>query len=144
VAWPLALTVDADITSGRYVQEQGLDRTLETGDFTALHQGVSEEVRNWVESKGGISDADKITNTSIFKPAAAHLFVSKVIANRDIELSRYYGEIYAIKLREACAKVSVDIASGGTVAKVVLRKQGNATYFTGRRSGAVFGNRRGS
>ena len=144
MAWPLALTVDADITSGRYVQEQGLTRTLETGDFSALHEGVSEEIRNWVESKGGIADADKISNTEVFKPAAAHLFVSKVLANRDLELSREYGRIYSIKLREANAKVTVDPASGGVVAKVVLLKQGMMTYFTGRRSGAIFGNRRGA
>jgi len=144
MAWPLALTVDADITSGKYVQEQGLTRTLESGDFSALHQGVSEEIRNWLESKGGIHDADKITNTSVFKPAAAHLFVSKVLANREIELSRYYGELYAIKLREASAKVSVDLASGGVVAKVVLIKQASRTYYTDRRGGAIFGDRRGS
>jgi len=140
VTWPTALTVNADIT--KYVFEQGILRMLESGnDFTPVHNAVAIELRNWLESDGGISDADKITNTEIYEPAAANYFASKIIANRLPELSLNYFQAYRRLRREARPKLIDEQASGGSVAKVVLIKQGRS-HYTNRRANAVFKDRR--
>jgi len=136
MAWPTALTTNADII--KYVFEQGITRMLEGANtYSEVHNAVADELRNWVESDGGIADADKITNTGIYIPAAANYFASKILANRDAELSLSYFKAYRRLRREARPKLSAEIASGGKIAKVVVINQGRSQY-TDRRSGSVF------
>ena len=136
MTWPTALTVNADIT--KFVFEQGITRMLEGSNaYTDVHEAVAVELKNWLESEGGIHDADKITNTSIYEPAAANYFASKILANRNKDLSLQYFQAYRRLRREARPKLSEEIASGGSVARVVLINQGRNQY-TNRRSGASF------
>jgi|SaaInlV_165m_DNA_1040744.scaffolds.fasta_scaffold22499_4 hypothetical protein len=136
MVWPAALTTNADIIS--YVFEQGITRMLEGANtYAEVHNAVAEELRNWVESDGGINDADNITNTSIYVPAAANYFASKILANRDADLSLQYFKAYRRLRREARPKLNAEIASGGKIARVVLINQGR-TQYTARRSGAIF------
>lgn len=136
MAWPSALTVNSDII--KYVFEQGITRMLEGANtYSEVHAAVAEEIRNWIESEGGIPDADKITNTDIYKPAAANYFASKILANRNEELSLNYFKAYRRLRRETRPTLSEEYAQGGTVAKVVLINQGRNAYTT-RRAGAVF------
>ena len=140
MAWPSALTTNSDITT--YVFEQGITRMLESGDFDNLHQGVATEVRNWLESNS-IDDADDVSNTSAFAPAAANLFVSKLLVNRDKQLSDHYRLEYLRLMRNTRAELvlAAGPATGGTFGEVAVIKQ-MPNYHTRRRSGAVFPNRR--
>lgn len=144
MAWPSALSVDADLLKHAY--EQGITRLLEAGNtYTALHQGVALEIRNWVEGEGGIKDADLITNTTIYAPASALWVLAKIIKNRDLQLSKSYEDEGWKRLRQAnkVAQLSEDMASGGGVARIVVLKQGQS-HYTDFRSGAVFKNYRSS
>ena len=143
MVWPSALTTDSDITT-KFTFEQGITRILESGnDFSAVHQAVAKEIRNWLESKGGVPDADKITNSSDYQDAAAQLFASRILQNRMPELSQVYFNTY-IRLRsEVTPRLSSEFATGGSVGKVVLIKQGQI-YYTDKRAASVFGNKRRS
>lgn len=135
MTWPTTLTTDADVL--KYVWEQGIDRILESGNaYTNLHIGVATEIRLWLESKGGVNDADNILNTSDFEAAAAHLFFAKIIRDRDADLSELYIGKYLAILRSTRPELGTnnDPGSSGTVAKVVVIKQGNLN-FTKSRSG---------
>lgn len=140
MAWPSALTTNADIT--KFIFEQGVTRILETGgSFSDLHTGVALEVRNWLESNS-VSDADDITNATAFAGAAANLFASKLLASRDEKLSDHYRLEYLRLMRNTRADMPLpDAATGGTRAEVVVIKQGR-NYFTPKRSGQVFEPRR--
>ena len=142
MVWPTALTTNADIL--KYIWEQGITRKLQSGNnYDDLHEGVAIEIRNWLESKGGVNNADNIINVDAFKPAAAHLFWGKVIRNVDLDLSETYIQKHLALLRSTRPdlKADSDPASSGTAAKVVVYKQGSK-YYTGRRSGQVFQDRR--
>lgn len=136
MAWPSALTDNTDILKN--VWEQGITRMLESGNaYTDVHTAVSTELRIWLENDGGVPDADLVTNTADFVPAAAHYFCSKILANRDKELSDRYFSSYTRLRKEVNPKLSEQMARGGSVAKVVLLKQGSS-HYTSRRNGAVF------
>jgi hypothetical protein len=135
MVWPSALTTNTDIVT--FVFEQGVTRILESGDFDPLHQGVAKEVRLWLESNS-IPNADLVSNTSDFQAAAANLFVSKLLASRDEKLSTSYRLEYLRLMRNTRAVLPPpNAASGGTVGKVVVRKQG-ATYYGERPSRGRF------
>ena len=137
MAWPAALTVDADIL--KYVFEQGITRMLESGvDYTALHQGVATEVRLWLESKS-IADADEVRNSSDFQPAASHLFVAKLLRSRNPELAETYNRKFLALMRSTRPETGNPDAGGGTVARIKVIKQGSS-YYTTRRAGAKFNN----
>lgn len=139
MAWPTVLTVDADVL--KFIYEQGISRMLETGnDYTALHQGVAIEVRLWLENNG-TPDADNVSNSTDFVAAAAHLFFAKLIKSKRPELSKDYNTRYLNLMRGTRVELTADIAAGGTLAKVVVRKQGQ-NHYTQRRSGALFDNYR--
>lgn len=140
MAWPAALTTDSDIL--KYVFEQGISRILEAGnDFSALHQGVAEEIKNWLEANS-VGDADRIANTDAFKPAAAQLFAARILGNRNKALSDEYRLEFLRLMRNTRPQLQVgDEPRDGSAARVVVIKQGGTNY-TKRRSGAVFRNTR--
>lgn len=138
MAWPTALTTNADILT--YIFEQGLTRLLENGnDFTALHQGVAEEVRLWLEGEGGVNDADDIQNYTDFKSAACHLFVSKVLRTIDPAKAQEYSNKFIALMRTTRRDIAKpgDPLTSGTMGKVVVIRQGK-DWFGKRRANQVF------
>ena len=136
MVWPTSLTTNADIL--KYIGEQGLTRILEPGnDYALLHEGVSEEVKNWLECHR-INDADLVINSDAFKSAAIHLFAAKVLRPVDKELAEEYNRKYMALIRSTRVDVSEDVRSSGTVGKVVVIRQGTDYYNSGGRSNQLF------
>jgi len=134
MAWPTALTTNADIL--KHVFSQGITRTLEGGNsFSDLHEGVALQVRNELESRG-IPDADKITNTSAYIPAAANLFASLIYRDTQPELSDSYFSSYLNRMKNTRPEIGTgdDARDGGLVARVVVRKQGRTLYTNAPRT----------
>lgn len=142
MAWPSAITTNADLIAHAF--EPGLTRLLESGDsYTAMHASVSQEVKQWLESKGGIPDADDVLNPLDFAIPAVKLFIARALESRDPALAANYLKEYLRLMHSTNAKLPApEAASGGTLAKVTIRKQ-CLNYFTRKRPGAVFGDRRG-
>ena len=138
MVFPTALTVDDDLEKYAFFQEA--PRLLERGNtYDALHEGVTEEIVNWLESEGGIADVDKIDNPSVFKPAAVQLVIAKIHRGRgEFEQANEYARIGMLLMRKASAALTEKKAAGGVVAELVLLKQGEATYYTSRRAGQLF------
>lgn len=131
MVWPTTLTDNASVL--RHVYVQGLTRILESGnDFNALHEGVAQEVRLWLEN-AGTPDADDITNASDFSPAATHLFVAKVLRDSRPDLAEEYNRKFLAIMSTTRPQVGGDSAgSGGTLGRVVVIKQGPSFYTRGR------------
>jgi len=137
MVWPTTITTNDDIK--KHVWEQGLtDRFPEAGnDFDDLHESVAIEVRLWLESKGGVDNADRIENPTDFAPAASYLFASKALLNRDRDLSKEYRFGFLRRMSSTQPKLSQDPASGGVTAKIVVFNQGDRA-FTEKRTGSIF------
>ncbi len=136
MAWPDAITSNEDLKKFTFVQ--GVTRILEDGnDYQDLHEGVAIEVKLWLQANG-IPDADDVTNSDDFKPAATHLFVAKLLRDRDPDLAREYNNKFLALMRSTRPDLpSPDAASGGTIAKITVIKQGQ-NHYTDRRGGGVF------
>jgi hypothetical protein len=130
MAWPTALTTNGDIL--KHVFSQGITRNLESGnDFTELHNGVSDQVRNELESRG-TPDADAVTNTSAFVPAAANLFASLIYRDTHADLSASYFASYLNRMKNTRVEIGTgdDARDGGLVGRIVVRRQGTTFYTT--------------
>ena len=116
--WPVRLTGNRDI--GSYVFESRISKILEGDDLhLPIHEAVAIELKNWLESEGGICDADLITNTDVYKPAAANYFASKILANMDSNLSRQYLQCYRRLRREARPRLRGNLSDGIEVVKII-------------------------
>lgn len=74
-----AITVNADLT--KYFFEQSLTKVLRDGEsFTALHQGVVNELIARLRAERGVDDASTITNTADWKPYLCAKVLEKVFA----------------------------------------------------------------
>jgi len=143
MAWPIALTVDSDLLKYTFVQLIA-DLLEGANTFSELHKGASLEVRRWVENYGGIDDADNITNPEVFEAAAANWVIWQILRGQiEPEFQKLANEYRIEFLRQQkiagpkTADVGTANVQGGVVATVHLIKQGDS-YFTDRRSGAVF------
>lgn len=129
MAWPTQIITDAALL--KYIFEQGVSRILESGDYTALYQGVSIEMRSWLETHR-VSDADDITNTADYEQAAAHLAFSKIIQGRgNLESAKVYFAAYTRLMqgiRPAISSSSTQQLQGSPVIAPGITKQGSLHY----------------
>jgi len=144
MAWPTTLTTNASVLKHVFIQD--ITNILTgTNTYSELHEGAAEAVRRNLESVGGVPDADDIINPTDYEAAATNWFVWQLLRGqldpRLRERADEYRIQWKVELGTTTAKVSDDIGAGGVAAKVVVIKQGG-TYFTARRSGSAFSNRR--
>lgn len=137
MAWPSTLTDNTSVLKYEFVQ--GISRVLESGNsYTELHQGVADEIRIWLESEGGVPDADLIENTADFVPAAVNLFLAKMFRGRgNLDMAEEHNRKFIAKMKTTSPRLSSQVESGGIVARVVLLKRGD-THYTERRGDRVF------
>jgi len=144
MAWPTTLTTNASVL--KHVFFQDITAILTGANtYAELHEGAADAVRRNLESVGGIPDADDILNTADYEAAATNWFVWQLLRGqldpRLRERADEYRIQWKVELGTTNAKVTDDIGAGGVAAKVVVIKQGG-TYFTTKRSGSAFRNRR--
>jgi hypothetical protein len=137
MAWPEALTTNADVL--KYAHSQGVTRILESGnDFTELHKGCSERVKNWLQANRW-PDADQISNYADFKQCAVFWFLYLVLVEEDRELAdRYKTEFYASINNTNAEVVTPHQKQGGTFGFPKVIKQSRNRPYTSWRSGAIY------
>lgn len=129
MTWPTQIITDAALL--KYIHEQGVNRILESGDFTTLYEGVSIELRSWLETHR-VNDADDVTNSSDYEQAAAHLAFSKIIQGRgQLESANHYYSAYVRLMkgiRPVISSSSTQTLQGSPVIAPGITKQGSLHY----------------
>lgn len=141
MAWPSQIIDDTALL--KHIFEQGASRILESGNYTALYQSVSIEMRTWLETNR-VSDADDIVNTTDFEIPAANLAWSRILRGMgNMESAGAYFAIYktlmegirpqivssSSKTSQASATLAPSITKQGTIHYTnTLGRQVNKPY----------------
>lgn len=140
MVWPTALTVNSDMK--KFVFVQLITDLLETANsLDDLHEGAAIAIREWLQSDGGIDDADNIQNTDSFKQVAANWVVWQILRGQIEPEYKQLADEYRIEyfrlIRKTTALNAEGKERGGVVGSVHVVKQ-QRRYFTDRSSEALF------
>ena len=140
MVWPIALTDNTDLT--RFVFVQLITDLLEGANtFDELHKGAAIAIREWLESDGGIDDADNIQNPNSFKQVSANWVIWQIlrgqVGTEFKDLANEYRIEYFRLIRKTTALNQKGKERGGVLGSVHVVKQ-QRRYFTERSNNDLF------
>ena len=140
MVWPVALTDNTDLKKHVFVQLI-VDLLEGSNTFDELHKGAAIAIREWLQSDGGIDDADNVKNSDSFKPVSANWVVWQILRGQIETEYKALADEYRIEyfrlIRRTTALNAEGKERGGVVGSVHVVKQ-QRRYFTERSSQDLF------